>query len=124
MQRYEYKVVPAPRKGKRAKGVKGLEARFAHTLSEALNELAIEGWEYLRADTLPVEERSGLTSKHTSFQSLLVFRRPANVAGLIERHDAFTENAFADEDEEDLGVETEVEEDETDTAEEPSQTKS
>jgi hypothetical protein len=75
MQRYEYKVVPAPKKGKRAKGVKGAEGRFAHALSECMNEMAAEGWDYLRTDTLPSEERSGLTGRATVFQTMLVFRR-------------------------------------------------
>ena len=38
-------------------------------------ELGAEGWDYLRADTLPVDERSGLTGTKTSFQNMLVFRR-------------------------------------------------
>ncbi|MAM61652.1 DUF4177 domain-containing protein [Maritimibacter sp. UBA3975] len=75
MQRYEYNVVPAPKKGKRAKGVKGVEGRFAHALSECMNEMAADGWEYLRTDTLPSEERSGLTGRSTVFQNMLVFRR-------------------------------------------------
>ena len=44
-------------------------------LTQLMNDLAREGWEYLRADTLPCEERSGLTGKSTTFQNLLVFRR-------------------------------------------------
>ncbi len=75
MPQYEYKVVPAPVKGERARGIKGTQARFANTLTTLMNEMAAEGWEYLRADTLPCEERSGLTGKTTKFQNLLVFRR-------------------------------------------------
>jgi hypothetical protein len=45
-----------------------------------MNELAQDGWEYLRADTLPAEERSGLTSKTTVYHNLLVFRRPTAAA--------------------------------------------
>lgn len=77
MSQYEYKVVPAPAKGVRARGVKGTEARFAHALTTLMNEMARDGWEYLRADTLPCEERQGLTGKSTSFQNMLVFRRAA-----------------------------------------------
>ncbi|WP_222611780.1 DUF4177 domain-containing protein [Shimia ponticola] len=73
---YEYKVVPAPVKGARARGVKGPRARFANALQTLMNDLGAEGWEYLRADTLPAEERQGLTSKVTVFQNMLVFRRP------------------------------------------------
>lgn len=73
---YEYKAIPAPIKPLKRKGVKTVEDRFAATISEAMNTAASEGWEYVRADTLPCEERSGLTSKTTRFQTLLVFRRP------------------------------------------------
>ncbi|WP_151720731.1 DUF4177 domain-containing protein [Gemmobacter serpentinus] len=76
MQQFEFKVVPAPRKGEKARGLKTTADRFAFTLSAVMNDLAREGWEYLRADTLPCEERSGLTSKTTTYQTMLVFRRP------------------------------------------------
>lgn len=75
MPRYEYKVVPAPVKGAKAKGAKTAEARFAHALSVLMNDLGAAGWEYLRADTLPCETRQGLTGKTTTFQNMLVFRR-------------------------------------------------
>ena len=75
MPRYEYKVVPAPNKGVKAKGVKGAEARFSHALQELMNELAGYGWEYQRAETLPSIERSGLASSTTEWRNMLVFRR-------------------------------------------------
>lgn len=75
MQRYEYKVVPAPTRGEKAKGVKGAPARFAHALTALMNEMGRDGWDYLRSDTLPCEERQGLTGKTTVFQNMLVFRR-------------------------------------------------
>ncbi len=75
MQQYEYKVVPAPIKGERARGVKSVPDRFAHTLTTLMNQMAVEGWEYLRAETLPCEERSGLTGRTRNFQNMLVFRR-------------------------------------------------
>lgn len=75
MTTYEYKVVPAPDRGRKARGVKGADGRFAHALEDALNELAAEGWEYQRAETLPSEERQGLSGKATVFRNVLVFRR-------------------------------------------------
>lgn len=75
MPRYEYKVIPAPRRGEKARGVKTTEERFALALTGVMNALGAEGWDYVRADTLPVDERSGLTGTKTSFQNLLVFRR-------------------------------------------------
>ena len=76
MIRYAYKVVPAPEKGIKAKGVKTAPARFALSVEQALNQLAAEGWEYQRAELLPSEERSGLTGSTTNWRNLLVFRRP------------------------------------------------
>ena len=79
MQRYEYRVVPAPKKGKKAKGVKTAEGRFAAALGDCMNEMAADGWEYLRTDTLPSEERAGITGRTTVFQNMLVFRRDADL---------------------------------------------
>ncbi|MBW7920814.1 MAG: DUF4177 domain-containing protein [Rubellimicrobium sp.] len=75
MQRYEYRAIPAPRKAARARGLKTPEDRFAAAVAEAMNEQARDGWEYLRSDTLPLDERQGLTGHATSWQVLLVFRR-------------------------------------------------
>ncbi len=75
MQHYEYRVIPAPRRGEKARGLKTTEARLANTLTLAMNQMAADGWEYLRADTLPAEERVGLTGRTTTFQHMLVFRR-------------------------------------------------
>lgn len=72
---FEYKVIPAPSKGRKVAGVKAPEARFAQTLEAEINDLAAEGWDYLRSDILPSEERQGLTSTHTVYRSVLVFRR-------------------------------------------------
>ena len=75
MQQFEFKVIPAPRRAEKARGLKTTADRFAHTLALVMNDLARDGWEYLRADTLPCEERTGLTGKSTSYQTLLIFRR-------------------------------------------------
>lgn len=75
MHRFEYKIVPAPNRGLKAKGIKGAEARFANALEDKMNVMAAEGWEYQRAETLPSLERSGLTSTTTEWRNVLVFRR-------------------------------------------------
>ncbi|WP_136644387.1 DUF4177 domain-containing protein [Tabrizicola sp. YIM 78059] len=75
MQRYEYKVIPAPKRGEKARGLKSTEERFAHALTRLMNEMGAEGWDYVRADALPCEERVGLTGTKTTFQNVLVFRR-------------------------------------------------
>jgi hypothetical protein len=75
MPSYEYKVVPAPKKGLKGKGIRTSDARFANALVVAMNDLGREGWEYQRSETLPCEERSTLGSKSTSYINVLVFRR-------------------------------------------------
>jgi hypothetical protein len=75
MQRFEYKVVPSPRKGEKAREAKTTTDRFALTLTNLMNRLGQDGWEYLRADALPCDERVGLTGSKTTYQNVLVFRR-------------------------------------------------
>ena len=75
MRKFEYKAVPAPHQGKKARGVKTTEDRFALSMTDALNEMAGDGWEYVRAETLPCDERKGLTGTQTTYQNLLIFRR-------------------------------------------------
>lgn len=82
MQTYEYKVIPAPNRGIKERGLKTGAERFAYAISVAMNELAVDGWEYWRAESLAAEERSGLTSKTMVTHSLLVFRRPTEAAKL------------------------------------------
>ncbi|MEO8242339.1 MAG: DUF4177 domain-containing protein [bacterium] len=75
MQTYEYKVVPSPRKGEKSRAAKTTPERFALALTTLMNSLAGDGWEYLRADALPCDERVGLTGSKTTFQNMLIFRR-------------------------------------------------
>ena len=75
MPRYEYKVVPAPTRGLKGRGIRGAEAKFANAIETLMNDLGADGWEYQRADTLPMEERAGITGTETSFKNMLVFRR-------------------------------------------------
>lgn len=85
MQRFEYKVIPAPKRGEKARGVKTTEDRFALALTLLMNDLGADGWDYVRADALPCEERAGLTGTKTTFQNVLVFRRPLASSGTEER---------------------------------------
>ncbi|UXU73963.1 MULTISPECIES: DUF4177 domain-containing protein [unclassified Paracoccus (in: a-proteobacteria)] len=75
MSSYEYTVIPAPARGEKLRGARSGIERFAATLAETLNAMAGDGWEYLRAETLPAEERSGLTGRTTVYHNLLIFRR-------------------------------------------------
>ncbi len=80
---YEYKVIPAPTKGKRGRGVKGAEARFANAIEDVLIKLGAEGWEYQRAETLPSTERSGLTGSTTQWRHVLIFRRAIHIQEIV-----------------------------------------
>lgn len=72
---FEYKLVPAPEKSTKHKGLKGA-ALFAATVQDLLNSLGAEGWHYLRAETLPEAVRSGLASHRIVERKLLIFQRP------------------------------------------------
>ena len=73
--RYDYKTVAAPRRPGKFKGIKGPDA-FARTIEEAISAEAGAGWEYLRADTLPCEEKPGFFSRRqTVLHTILIFRR-------------------------------------------------
>jgi hypothetical protein len=71
---YEYKVVPAPDRAERIKGMKRPEDRFAHKIEGLLNDMATAGWSFLRAESLPSEERHLLRSQSV-MRSLLIFYR-------------------------------------------------
>ena len=75
MKRYEYQVIPAPKKGEKAKAAKTTADRFAVALTTLMNKMGADGWDYIRADTLPCDERVGLIGTKTQFQNMLVFRR-------------------------------------------------
>lgn len=125
MEHFEYKVIPAPRRGIRIKGAKGPAGRFAGTLENTINALSAEGWEYVRAESLPVDERHGITRRKTeTYQNVLIFRRiadPSNgeppITALLEdqTESEAEENLFDDiddnfpEDEEIVAEESEVE---------------
>lgn len=114
---FEYKVVPAPQRGLKARGIKGTPARFANALETVMNDMGAQGWEYQRTDTLPVEERQGLTGKTTTFQNMLVFRRaiapqedaPQEVAALIEDQTEAMQDESPEPTPEDIAAMAEVE---------------
>lgn len=85
MPQYEYRVRPAPDRGAKAKGLKTTSDRFAHALEEMMNEMGAAGWEYQRTDTLPCQERVGLTGRQTTFQHMLVFRRSLAAEAVEDR---------------------------------------
>ena len=95
MPQYEYKVVPAPKKPGKIKGVKGTDKKVAGPLAPFMNEFGAEGWEYQRTDTLPCEERQGLRGRTTVFQNMLIFRRKIGSDAPVERPTAVSEPMLA-----------------------------
>jgi hypothetical protein len=73
---YEYKVVPAPVRAQKVKGLKTTADRFSHALAERINAEAAGGWQFQRCETLSCEERSTLGRTRTSTQTVMIFARP------------------------------------------------
>jgi hypothetical protein len=78
----------SPKRAKKVKGMRNHQDRFAAVLTDLMNEMAVDGWEYQRADSLPCEEKSGFTRWVANFQTVLVFRRATpqvpNVVPVVE----------------------------------------
>ncbi|MEM1385676.1 MAG: DUF4177 domain-containing protein [Pseudomonadota bacterium] len=73
---YEYKTVGAPERGKRRRGARTRSDRAAVAVEEILNAQALAGWEYVRTDLVPVEERNGFFGrKQIAHRAVMVFRR-------------------------------------------------
>jgi hypothetical protein len=77
---FEYKCVGAPERPKRLRGASRSE-RVALAMQEIIDAEAVDGWEYLRTDLVPVEERAGLFSRTQEVhRAVLIFRREPSVA--------------------------------------------
>ncbi|MEO0359895.1 MAG: hypothetical protein AAF322_02245 [Pseudomonadota bacterium] len=82
MNEYDYKAVAAPRRLKKRRGVRGTDALLAITIEETIQEQAAHGWDYVRADTFPVEDGGGFLSKATTEHcAVLIFRRHRSLVG-------------------------------------------
>lgn len=74
--RYEYLALPAPSQTKSAKGQKTAVDRLAVAMTEMINKMAAEGWEFMRTETLTVEDRPHRFSKTVErIETVVVFRR-------------------------------------------------
>lgn len=78
----EYRVRPAPDRAAKTRDKD--DDGYARALADVLNAEARLGWEFLRAETLPMKERTGLTGTRMGFRTMLVFRR----ARTADVHDA------------------------------------
>jgi hypothetical protein len=72
----EYKCVGAPERPKRKRGQKTRSDRVAGAMQEIIEAEAKDGWEYLRTDLVPVEEKSGLFGRPREVhRAVMVFHR-------------------------------------------------
>ncbi len=73
---YEYKCVGAPEKPRKSRRAKTGSQRLAVSMEEVIQEEAVNGWEYMRTDLIPVTEKPGLFSRAQEVhRAVLVFRR-------------------------------------------------
>lgn len=73
---YEYKCIAAPERAKRKRGAKTRTERVASAMQEVIATEAVDGWEYMRTDLVPTEEKAGLFSRTQEVhRAVLVFRR-------------------------------------------------
>jgi hypothetical protein len=75
---FEYKCVGAPERPKRLRGTWSRSDRVALAMQEIIDAEAVDGWEYLRTDLVPVEEKASFFSRTQEVQrAVLIFRRDA-----------------------------------------------
>ena len=73
---YEYKIVGAPEKGKRKRGMRRRSDRVAAAFADIIKSEAVDGWEYLRTDLLPIIEGAGWFRRGREVnRAVMVFRR-------------------------------------------------
>lgn len=75
MSRYEFKVIPSPKRPLKLDGLQKDQDRFCATVTNVMTDMGLEGWEFVGAETLQVEHRAlGIFARITQ-RSCLVFRR-------------------------------------------------
>jgi hypothetical protein len=74
MTKYEYRAIPCPGKALSRRDLPKGADPFCETLAAAINDLAGEGWDYIRAETIEVRTRR-LLRRRTEERTFLVFRR-------------------------------------------------
>ncbi|MGB0505567.1 MAG: hypothetical protein ACPGGK_05170 [Pikeienuella sp.] len=89
MPDFEYKTVAAPRRIKKVKGVKGRGESLAAMIEAIIQDESAGGWDYLRTDIFPVDEKPGwFSSRAEVHKGVMVFRR-----GVPERQVAAVQSA-------------------------------
>lgn len=107
---FEYKAVPAPMRAPRVKGLKTTADRYAHSLAESLNAEASGGWQFLRMETVTVEERSRLGRTTNTSQTVMIFQRKLSSAAELDAGYASADAAYATQSDYDQTYEADFEE--------------
>jgi len=74
MTKYEFRAIPCPDRAVRMRDLPPGADAFGETLSLAINDLAVEGWDYIRSETIEVRRRRLFGSRRDQ-RTFLVFRR-------------------------------------------------
>ena len=73
---FEYKCVGGPERPKRLRGTWSRSDRVALAMQDIINAEAVDGWEYLRTDLVPVEEKASFLGRTQEVhRAVLIFRR-------------------------------------------------
>jgi hypothetical protein len=76
MPDFEFKTVAAPRRVKKVKGVKGRNESLAAMVEAIIHDESAGGWDYVRTDIFPIEEKPSWFSSHAEVhKGVMVFRR-------------------------------------------------
>ncbi|MBF9030782.1 hypothetical protein HKCCE3408_10300 [Rhodobacterales bacterium HKCCE3408] len=75
MSRYEFKVLPAPKRPRKLTGLEKDQDKFCATLTDVMTDMGLDGWEFVSAQTLPYEERRFGLFRRVGSKPCLVFRR-------------------------------------------------
>lgn len=89
MSVYEFKLVPAPLRPVQKKVRSSAEDGFCVTLTEMVNDMAADGWEYVRCESLPGPSRGWKFWKPREERQVFVFRRLRDDSFLLPAPEAF-----------------------------------
>ena len=76
MSRFEFKVIPSPRRPRKLEGLEKDLDKFCATMTDIMTDMGLEGWEFIGAETIQDERRALGIFSRVSDKSCLVFRRP------------------------------------------------
>lgn len=84
MSRYEFKVIPSPKRPRKLTDLTKDQDKFCATVSDVMCDMGLEGWEFIGAETLPFEYRRFAVFNRKIEKSCLVFRREIQPLGGVE----------------------------------------